>query len=828
MPRLTALSLVLLLAAPAIAQTGTVVGTVEDVGGRPLPGANVVVVGTSQGVAVDGRGRFALRLAAGDVRLAASLMGYVRTERSARVVADDTVRVAFVLDEAALDAGEVVVLARESLTGGRVLDLPGSGHLVGADVLRESGGDALRALRAVPGVNLQEEDGYGLRPNIGLRGTGAERSSKVTLLEDGVLIAPAPYAAPAAYYAPTVGRMDGIEVRTGAGQIQYGPATTGGAINFQSARIPSQTEATVEAALGANDRRTLWARAGSSTRLAALGGLGVGAVAEVRTDAVDGFKTIGGPGGTPLDAGTGFDKTDLFGRVRVSTAPGAAVFQSLTLTAGRTDEISDETYLGLTDADFAVSPFARYAASQHDRMDADHTALRASHVAVLSDRVDLVTTAYRNAFARNWYKLDKVAAGGETVGIAALLDDPAAFADELAVVRGDEAGRLFVKANNRAYLSEGVQTVAGVRLGSPARGALVEVGARLHADEMDRFQWVDGYASEDGAATLDAPGTPGTDSNRIERARAASGFVQADVAWGPLALTPGVRVEHVRLTRDDYGTRDVERTGADLSTRENTVTAVIPGLGAVVRASEAWRFFGGVHRGFSPPGSRPETDPEASVNTELGLRLERRALALQLAGYWTAYRNLLGADLAASGGGGTPDLFNGGRADVRGAELSVSADALGLAGGASAWTLPVRLAYTVTDGRFRSSFDSEFEAWGTVQSGDALPYLAPHQLYLRAGLERRGLSAGLSVSAVSAMRSRPGQGAIGVSDRIPGHVVLDAIAEAPVRALGQGLTLRATVHNLTDRTYIAARRPAGLRPGLPRTVSVGVLARFGR
>ena len=815
------LALLLCLASPALAQptpaTGTIVGTVVDGEGQPLPGANVVVVASSSGAATDARGAFAIDgLAPGRAELAASLLGYARQVQPVVVAAGDTVRVRFVLAEAALDVGEIVVRARESLTGGRVLDLPGSGHVLGREAIRESGGDALRALRAVPGVNLQEEDGYGLRPNIGLRGTGSERSSKVTLMEDGVLIAPAPYAAPAAYYAPTLGRMDGVEVRTGAGQIQYGPSTTGGAINFVSARIPSRFEATGDALVGENGRRTVHARVGDARQLDAFG---VGFVAEVRRDDVEGFKTIEGPAGAALDGDTGFGKTDLFGRVRVSTPAGASVYQSVTLTGSWTDEVSNETYLGLTDADFDARPFARYAGSQRDQMDADQSALRARHVAVFSDRVDLVTTVYRNAFSRNWYKLDRVSGAGGTVGIASLLADPAAYPDELAIVQGAgaEGGRLAVKANNRAYLSQGVQTTAGWRA---APGAFVEAGARLHADEMDRFQWVDRYAIADGAMTLEQAGTPGTDSNRIESARAASGFVQADLTLGRVALTPGVRVEHVRMRREDFGTADPGRTGTDLSERENTVTAVIPGVGAVVRLADAWRVFGGLHRGFSPPGSRDETEPESSLNGEVGLRYESAGLRLQLAGFHTAYGNLLGADLAAAGGGGTSDLYNGGRADVRGVELAVDAS-VPVAG----WTVPTRVAYTLTDGRFRSSFESEFDGWGTVQDGDALPYLAQHQLYGRVGVERGGVSAGVSASVVSAMRARAGQGEISRSDRIPGHVVLDASASAP---LPGGLALTATVHNLADATYVAARRPAGLRPGLPRTVSVGLRARLGR
>ncbi|MDT7856212.1 TonB-dependent receptor [Rubrivirga sp. S365] len=834
MRRLPALALPLLLAASVAAQTGTLAGRVVGTDGVPLPGATVLVEATARGAATDLDGRFEVGgLAPGAYRVTASTVGYAPATERVEVAAGERAEVQFVLVEAALDPGEVVVTARETLTGRGTLDLPGSGHYVGAKTLQTVGDyDVHRVLREVPGVTVQEEDGYGLRPNVGLRGSGAERSGTITLMEDGVLIAPAPYAAPAAYYFPTTGRMDGVEVRTGAGQIKYGPATTGGALNLVAAQIPDGFEARGEARLGANDQRTLHARVGDATASAGwLGGAGVGFVAEVRSDNVDGFKTIEGPGGAALlgpegdELSTGFEKLDLFGRLRVATAPGAAVYQSLTLTAGLTDEVSDETYLGLTDDDFAATPFARYAGSQRDQMDADHRALRARHVAVFSDHADLTTTVYRNAFARNWYKLDKAAgAEGGAVGIAALLDDPGEYADAYAALRGAAPGRLFVKANNREYLSRGVQTVAGLRTG----GALVEAGLRLHADEMDRFQWVDEYATADAQTALAVAGTPGTDSNRIESARAVAGFVQAEVPLGRVVLTPGVRVESVRLRREDFGKGDPDRTGADLAVRENTATAFIPGLGAVADLGAGWRAFGGVHRGFAPPDSRPETDPEASVNTEVGVRYGSRDVEVQVAGYWTAYENLLGSDLAAAGGGGTSDQFNGGRVDVFGAEVGVTADLVGLAAPPAAragWAAPLRVAYTLTDGRFRNAFESDFDAWGTVAEGDALPYQARHRLYVRAGVERAGWSTAVLANAVSDMRTAAGQGAIPASERIDAHVTFDLVAEAP---LPGGVALTARAINLTDATYAVARRPAGLRPGLPRTLAIGLRARIGR
>src|SRR3989337_1954393 len=89
-----------------------------------------------------------------------------------------------------------------------IYTIPGSAHYIDYASLKEfSYDDINHVLRHIPGVYVREEDGYGLFPNISLRGVDTSRSAKVTLMEDGILAAPPPYAAPSAYYSPTTGRM---------------------------------------------------------------------------------------------------------------------------------------------------------------------------------------------------------------------------------------------------------------------------------------------------------------------------------------------------------------------------------------------------------------------------------------------------------------------------------------------------------------------------------------------------------------------------------------------------------------------------------------------
>jgi Fe(3+) dicitrate transport protein len=700
---------------------------------------------------------------------------------------------------------------------GEIASVPGSAGVIEATELARQGyGDIHRVLRRVPGIYLQEEDGYGLRPNVGMRGAGSERSSKIALLEDGVLIAPAPYAAPAAYYFPTVGRMRAIEVRKGSSSIRQGPNTTGGVLNLISTPIPGDLGGSIEVQGGNHGSAQVVARVGDARSQ-------IGWLLETYQHETDGFKELDGGGST------GFDLEDYLGKLRWASAGAARVGQTLELKLGSTEQVGDETYLGLTEADFRATPLRRYAASQNDRIDSEHRQLQLSWLAVPSARTSVTTTLYRNDFFRNWAKLQSV----QGAGLSGVLERPGDFGAELAILRGEidsAPGALALRNNRRDYESRGIQSSLDLRFDTGGVEHSLELGVRVHEDFEDRFQEDDRYQMVDGRLLLTALGAPGSQANRLSEADALALFAQHRVTLGKWTLSPGVRFESIDFRRTDWAADDPARVDPT-RVRDNDVDVLIPGLGVERRISDRVQLFAGLHRGFAPPGPGADaaTEPEESLNTELGARWTIGRGRLEAVGFASDYDNLLGRDTLATGGSGSGDLFNGGAVEVRGLELSWSDDLSRWAGGVlepartGAWSLPVRFAYTWTEATFESSFDSDFEPWGAVVAGDEIPYLPPHQLFAGLGVAADRWQAHLDLSWIDRARTEAGQGPVAEGSGTESRVLLDLATRV---RLVRGLELIGRLRNLTDETYVAARRPAGARPGLPRTATLGLVWSF--
>ncbi len=105
-------SMLLCLASLALAQSGTISGSVKAKGGGVLPGANVVILGTSRGATADINGRFTIaEVPPGSHTLRATFVGYQQTVQEVTVNAGETVTVNFDMEESSLMADAVIISA---------------------------------------------------------------------------------------------------------------------------------------------------------------------------------------------------------------------------------------------------------------------------------------------------------------------------------------------------------------------------------------------------------------------------------------------------------------------------------------------------------------------------------------------------------------------------------------------------------------------------------------------------------------------------------------------------------------------------------------------
>ena len=683
-------------------------------------------------------------------------------------------------------------------------------YISAADLQKFNYTDINRVLRTVTGVNVYEEDGFGLRPNISLRGTSPDRSAKITLMEDNVLIAPAPYSAPAAYYFPSVARMSAVEILKGSSQIQYGPFTTGGTINFVSAPIPTKFSAGFLTDYGSfNTSRTV-ANVGIANET-------VGAVVQFLNYNSDGFKNL------PSGANTGFDKKDVMAKFRVKSKPTSKIYNALDFKMVYAEEDANETYLGLTEEDFNNSPFMRYAGSEKDNITTKNNQFSVTHTLKTSNYFSVTTTAYRNKFARNWYKLNDVRFGGTTYPIDVILEDPTtnelAF-DYLTGAQNSPNNALRVRANNRGYLAQGIQTKLDFHFLTGDVYHDLEVGVRYHKDSEDRFQWNDSYAMIDGSMVLTTAGTPGTQDNRIAYAKALAAHALYKIKYNDLTVTPGIRFETIDLLNKNYGTNDVTRTGINLVENDNHVKVWLPGVGANYRFNNYVSLFGGVHKGFAPPTNTPGTDAENSTNYEIGTRYNYKKFSGELVVYFNDYKNLLGSDLAASGGSGTLDQFNAGEAHVKGIEFLINYQVLKEE---SKFKLPITFGYTLTDTEFVNEFASSDGAWGTIEKGDEIPYISKHQFNASIALEHAKFELILGARYSGEFRTVAGQGSIPNENSVPSNTVVDFGSKYK---FNKHFSVTGNINNLFDTTYLVSRVPAGLRPGMPFSASIGIATQF--
>jgi len=696
--------------------------------------------------------------------------------------------------------------------------IAGSAHYIGSDKLAQFAySDIQRIAREVPGVAIQIEDGYGLRPNIGIRGVATERSGRITLLEDNVLIAPAPYSAPSAYYFPTVGRLSAIEVVKGPAAITQGPYTIGGALNMVSTPIPTAMSGNIVTEAGENSTYRVHATYGGRSES------GFGFLLETHQWQSDGFQDI-----DRSDNNTGLDVEDY--TVKLSYAPSDSA-HAIELKLQSTQQNSNQSYLGLTDRDFDNSAFRRYGISALDNIETEHEQQILRYSYDISDSFDVSVTAYNNEHQRDWFKTEGIDIDGSN---SAEDFDRTSWANVLQAINSGTSlgglnpdqlqsildgssdtapGSIQLRSNKREYFSRGVQV--GLNFSGMIGNSLhdLEFGIRLHEDEEDRLQRNSNYSQNNGELALDDLGILGNAGNRVQQAQALAIHIHDNIQLGDWTLSPGLRYEDIEQKRTRFAEGEL-RTFRD--SRQNDTQVFLPGLGILYQVNDSLSVLGGAHKGFTAPSNSPNVDEETAINYELGFRYQNGSLSTELIGFMSDYDNILGECTSSSGSDCTiGDAFNGDAATVAGLELLVSANLAR----SSSYRVPVSLSYTLIDGEFDTDIaDTDF--FGSVSKGDPLPYLPENQFLASVGFEKNNWAAYLSGNYVDEVCVRASCGAFEKTDNT---FTVDISANYQ---FSSALNFYARVENLTSEEDVLGRQPYGARPNKDRTVTAGLRFNF--
>lgn len=795
----SALSVLCVLCVPTslYAQHGTLRGSVTQFGtSQPIPGASIAVIGTRLGSVTDTAGVFVIeRIPAGRYEIEAHQDGKSVVRMFVSVTPNAVATLHVQLADAPVALGRVEVIGE---TSDALARLPGSAAVITPRQLAALQPiSANEALRTVPGVHLQEEEGAGLRANIGIRGLDPDRSRNVLVLEDGVPVALAPYGEPEMYYSPPIDRMERVEIIKGSGSILFGPQTVGGVVNYVTADAPVAPAGELQAQRGSGAASLLKAQYGGTW------GRVRGTAGAFQRSARD-FN------------GLEYQVTD--GTMKLGGRTG---WGDVGLKLSVYDEASNATYVGLTDSMYRASP--RQHPAPDDRLDIRRYALTGTHTRSLASGAVLRTNLYGYETTRNWNRRDYTyAPGGNAL-----------------IFRNTTGSR------NRTFDVAGLEPRLQTRWSLGGVWSDLDLGVRAHV-ERARDRHLDG--------TVDASLTT-VREDEVRTGRAVAAFVQNRFfLHSSFHITPGLRFERfqfdrhilrMRVRRSDGTTTTNAPEDVDIR-NSDVMREVIPGVGAAWTPSAVATVFAGVHRGFAPPRTKDaliygnpmlspdeqvpdpvslDLDAERSWNYELGARMSpTRYLSLEATAFYLDFSNQIVTPSLSAGSVAQGALANQGATRHRGAETALSLDVAKLLG--RAYSLSAAASYTFVDATFSESRRLRSATGDTIDIvGNRLPYAPRHQATASLQFEHPqgvalrigGVFVGEQFSDNFETLRGSANGRVGL---IPAYRVYDASARIRIPGI-QRLALTASVKNLAGSTYIASRRPEGIKPGLSRVVSVG-------
>jgi Fe(3+) dicitrate transport protein len=777
-------------------------GIVTSRDAQPVIGAHIVVSGSLVAAVTDLNGHFEIyNLRPGHYVLEISAIGFKTVSHPIEIGAAGTADIHITFEDEEVLIPEILIIGKSDRLFSRT---PGSASYLNSRELNlvnpVSGNEVLRRS---PGIHVPDEEGVGMRANIGIRGLDPDRSRSVLVLEDGIPVALAPYGEPEMYYTPPIDRMTGIEILKGSGQILFGPQTIGGVINYQTMSPPLESSGKLRIQAGEGGYLNTLLNYGNT-----IGKTGFTvSLLKKRADKL---------------GLTAFDITDLNTKLLLNLSDRSVV----SIKTGIYDETSNSTYIGLTQTmyDQGGQDFVHMAPD--DQLDVRRYSLSVHHDYRFNHRLKLKTMAYGYTTTRNWRRQDFASNGSDN-------QKPGNWTG---AVWGDESvpgGAVYMRnsTGNRDRQFEVAGIESRLEAGYKWWGLEHELktGAR-YLYEIAHEQRVNGtkYNVESGSLVEDEDRT----------GNAASMYVQnLTRIHEKLDIHYGVRIERFAYQRDiarrSFRINDQNQVRDTSIIKDNQLTQLIPGAGFTWQPLTNLSIYGGVHQGFAPPRTKDaisgsgevyDLDAEKSLNFELGLRsLPVRGIQLEVTAFYLDFSNQIIPVSESSGGTGS-GLVNGGQTIHKGIESAIRINLSELAG----WNR-TQVEWDANMTNLEAYFAGSRSQDGITLAGNATPY-APRML----------LNSALSVQHISGLGLRllgnyvgkqyaDEQNTIeatpdGRNGLIPAYHTVDGNLFYTNERWNTTFTLG--VKNLTNERYIANRRPQGIRVGLPRWFNFGVEYRF--
>lgn len=680
------------------------------------------------------------------------------------------------------------------------------------------------ALDFIPGVRTIDDDVYGRRSGIAVRGAPGRRSRKTLLLEDGVPINASTYLDPGAHYTPPMERLERVDVLKGAGHILHGPLNNHGIINFRNKQPTLEPETTLEVGVGnlnANKRHAMHTRTeGDVGMVFAYTGMNADGSFDVEEFQYDDFFTS-------------FDW-----QVNSRHELGA----SFTYFRERSDY--DES--NLLPAEYARSPRTKLGrfGQEFNNISVNYFKVDLVHDFQVNDKLSMQTRGFFTDLDRPRFTVEPDEVPFQADGTP---DFTALGANQF--IPGQSGVMI---GRDRQYNTMGVENrmeLANINFGSNVDHTF-QWGLRYERhflDEQEPAGRIGEVLDESNRGSIFEINAIDSGQQTKFQSTAVSGFIQDAIRFDDWTITPGVRVEHYTQNRNPVVIDGQPNRG---DKQETDHTLLLPSISFLYEGFDNTQVFANVGRGYTPAFARTAEEddfplePETGINSQIGVRtFLSKGISMEGAVFYNDIQNTV-VQLPFSINNADVYLNS---ADSRsyGVDLGLRFDSASYTDSAYNWFGQVAYNYT----------NAEFTEDGVDQNGNPVaidgnevPEISNHSASLTLGIEH---TAGWHVSGTltyldsfftdPSNRSdtvvadedgellTPGVDDVEIREpavlgEVPSHTLISARALYTLPNM-PNTTLWLQGRNLTDKLYITDFSN-GLRPGAERTFIGGITVKF--